>query len=189
MRNPSPYNRFTDLGTGLFTHVGVVVEEIDEQGHRRWGIVEVPERKSRIPVTNLDQYLQRTLHYVFLRHKDPDVAATMGRTAASVIGNECQFDLTFRTERVAQLQGRPLQGVPIHTYCAGLLLICADTTSRPRSEFFPIPERSAGRQFLLNLERLGMSIGDVLFPRPAPCSQRKWRSWRNGSRCTIRDAR
>jgi hypothetical protein len=159
MRNPSPYNRFTDLGTGLFTHVGVVVEETDDQGHRRWVIVEIPERQSRIPATNLDQYLQRTLHYVFLRHKDSDVAATMGRTAASVIGNECQFDLTFRTERVAELQGRPLHGVPIHTYCAGLLLICADATSRPRSEFFPIPERSAGRQFLQNLERLGMSIG------------------------------
>ena len=138
MRNPSPYNRFTDLGTGLFTHVGVVAEEVDAQGIRRWVIVEVPERRARIPATNVDAYLQRTLHYAFLRHSDPGVAARMGKTAASVIGNECQFDLTFRTERVEGLKGRPLQGVPIHTYCAGLLLICADATGRPRSEFFPI---------------------------------------------------
>jgi hypothetical protein len=173
MRNPSPYNRFTDLGTGLFTHVGVVAEETDEQGHRRWVIVEIPERKSRIPATNLDEYLQRTLHYVFLRHPDAEAAARMGRTAANVIGNECQFDLTFRTERVAELRGKPLAGVPIHTYCAGLLLICADATDRPRSEFFPITERPAGAQFLENLERLGMSIGNGFVSPTGPLFSRQ----------------
>jgi hypothetical protein len=168
MRNPSPYNRFTDLGIGLFTHVGVVAEEVDERGVRRLVIVEVPERRARIPATNVDAYLQRTLHFVFLRHSDPQVAAGMGYTAASLIGNECQFDLTFRTDRVAALKGRSLEGVPIHTYCAGLLLICADATGRPRDEFFPIEERSAGAQFLSNLQRLGMSIGDGFISPTAP---------------------
>ena len=34
MRNPSPYNLFTDLSPGLFTHVGVVTTDVDEHGCR-----------------------------------------------------------------------------------------------------------------------------------------------------------
>ncbi|MCU0875120.1 MAG: hypothetical protein MUE50_22535, partial [Pirellulaceae bacterium] len=42
MRNPSPYNLFTDLSPGLFTHVGVVAVERGEDGIRRFVIVDLP---------------------------------------------------------------------------------------------------------------------------------------------------
>ena len=35
MRNPSPYNLFTELTPGLFTHVGVVAVEVGPDGQRR----------------------------------------------------------------------------------------------------------------------------------------------------------
>lgn len=160
MRNPSPYNHFTDLGPGLFTHVGLVAEETDATGVRRIVIVDLPERGARIPATNVEAYLAQTLHYVFLRHRDPQVRQQMAEAAASLIGNESQFDLLFDTERVEPLRGKPLRGQRIHTYCAGLLLICAQATDRPRQEFFPIVEGPPGEQCLANLNRLGMSIGD-----------------------------
>jgi len=77
-----------------------------------------------------------------------------------MIGNECQFDLTFQTRRVEALRGKPLKGQRIHTYCAGFLLVCAGQTGLGREEFFPIPERAAGGKTLANLRRLGLSIGD-----------------------------
>jgi hypothetical protein len=102
----------------------------------------------------------RTLHYVFLRHDDPAVCETMGQAALDIIGNESQFDLTFETRRVAALRGKPLKGQRIHTYCAGFLLVCAQQTSAPREEFFPIEESAAGGNMLANLNRLGLSIGE-----------------------------
>ena len=160
MRNPSPYNRFTDLSPGLFTHVGVVAAERGADGVRRFVIVDLPERGEHIPATNVDAYLQRTLHYFFLRHEDPEVGRRMGEAAISMVGNETQFDLTFRTDRVGELKNKPLAGSLIHTYCAGLLLICAQATGKPREEFFPIPENPAGGHLLANLSKLGISIGD-----------------------------
>ena len=50
-------------------------------------------------------YLERTLNYMFLRHPDPQVAAQLGQAAASCIGNPCEFDLNFRTDRVQALAG------------------------------------------------------------------------------------
>ena len=43
MKNPSPYNRFTDLSPGLFTHVGIVTVEKGSDGKRRMVIVDLPE--------------------------------------------------------------------------------------------------------------------------------------------------
>lgn len=160
MRNPSPYNRFTDLSPGLFTHVGVVAVQSGTDGVARFVIVDVPERGDHIPATNVDTYLARTVHYVFLRHADADVAARMGRAAASLIGKESLFDLNFRTDRVAGLRGRLDDTPVIHTYCAGLLLLCAQETDRPRAEFFPIVERTAGGHCAANLAKIGLSIGD-----------------------------
>ena len=160
MRNPSPYNLFTDLSPGLFTHVGIVAVEHDSQGRRHFVIVDLPEQGDRIPATNVDMYLQRTLHYLFLRHHDPEVRAKLGETASRVIGNPSHFDLLFRSERVQALKGQPLEGTPIHTYCAGLLLLCAQETTLDRESFFPIAESPAGGNCLDNLGRLGLSIGD-----------------------------
>ncbi|MCL4204881.1 MAG: hypothetical protein KJ000_20575 [Pirellulaceae bacterium] len=160
MRNPSPYNRFTDLSPGLFTHVGVVAAEVGPDGIRRFVIVDLPERGTTVPATTVDTYLMRTLHYFFLRHDDPEVARRMGQAAVAMIGNESQFDLTFQTRRVEALRGKPLAGQLIHTYCAGFLLICAQETSRPREEFFPIVELPAGGHTPANLAKIGLVIGE-----------------------------
>ncbi len=173
MRNPSPYNLFTDLSPGWFTHVGVVAIEEGEDGIRRFVIVELPERVPRIPAIPVDAYLARTLHFVFVRHEDPQAGQRMGEAAATIIGNEAQFDLTFQTRRVRELDGQPLQEALIHTYCAGLLLICAQDAQLTRESLFPITETAAGGQMVENLERLGLSIGeDFVSPTGALFSPR-----------------
>ena len=160
MRNPSPYNLFTDLSPGLFTHVGVVAVERGDDGIRRFVIVDLPDRGARIPATNVEIFLLRTLHFVFLRHRDAEVGRQLAQAAAEMIGNESQFDLQFDTNRVAALQGQPLRGALIHTYCAGFLLACTLPTSRPREEFFPITEAAAGGNMVDNLKQLGLSFGE-----------------------------
>ena len=100
MRNPSPYNLFTDLSPGLFTHVGVVAAETGKDGIRRLVLVDLPERGTTMPATNVDAFVNRSLHYMFLRHPDPAVAKKMGDTAAAVIGAPTEFDLNFRTDHV-----------------------------------------------------------------------------------------
>jgi len=160
MRNPSPFNMFTDLTPGLFTHVGVVALEDGSDGIRRMVLVDMPERGRTMPATTIDTYLLRTLNYLFVRHNDRAVGDTMSDAARSMIDNEIEFDLNFRTERVAALKGQPLKGRKIQTYCAGFLLLCALQTDSAREAFFPVPEYPAGDQTLKNLERLGMSIGD-----------------------------
>jgi hypothetical protein len=160
IRNPSPYNQVTDLAPGLFTHVGVVTSETGNDGKTRLVVVEVPERGDRVPATNVDAYLARTLHFFFLRHPTPAVNERMAEVAALVIGNETQFDLTFRNAHVRALKGKPLAGQRIHTYCAGLLHLCAQETEAPLTEFFPLIEGPPGGNCLENLAKLGMSIGD-----------------------------
>jgi hypothetical protein len=160
MRNPSPYNLFTDLAPGLFTHVGVLAWEEGTDGVRRLVVVDLPERGTKIPATNVDLFLQRTLNYVFLRHNDPQVAAQMGQAAADCIGNPSEFDLTFRTARLKELQGKPLKGARIHTYCAGFLLLCAQQTGRPRNEFFPLDENPTPGKARQNFEQLGLQFGE-----------------------------
>ncbi|MCG8583421.1 MAG: hypothetical protein MI757_01755 [Pirellulales bacterium] len=160
MRNPSPYNLFTDLSPGLYTHVGVITDEVASDGLRRIVLVDLPERGTSIPATPIDTYVQRTLNYIVLRHPDPKVAKQMADAARSVIGNESQFDLNFRTERLTPLKGKPLKGKKIHTYCAGLLLLCGQQTAEPRETFFPIPEFPAGGLTVKNLAELGLTFGD-----------------------------
>jgi hypothetical protein len=168
MRNPSPYNLFTDLSPGMFTHVGVVASEKGPDGITRIVLVDLPERGTNIPATTVDTFVKRTRHYVVLRHEDPKVAQQMGEAAASLIGNESQFDLTFRTDRVNALAGKPLKDEKVHTYCAGLLLLCALQTGHPREEFFPVAEFPANDRTLKNLESFGMSIGkDFISPTGA----------------------
>ncbi len=160
MRNPSPYNLFTDLSPGLFTHVGVVTTETGADGIRRMVLVDLPERGTTIPATNVDAFVDRSLNYVFLRHPDADVAQKMGAAAATLIGAPSEFDLNFRTERVEALKGKPLAGATIHTYCAGFLLLCAQESGLAREEFFPIPEAPAGGHTQENLAKLGLTFGD-----------------------------
>jgi hypothetical protein len=160
MRNPSPYNLFTDFSPGLFTHVGVVAAEKGTDGIRRLVLVDLPERGTNMPATNVDAFVDRSLHYVFLRHSDPDVARKMGQTAVSLINCPTEFDLNFRTDRVAELKGQPLAGKKIHTYCAGFLLLCCQDTGHSRDEFFPVPEVPAGGNTRENLAKLGITFGD-----------------------------
>ncbi len=160
MRNPSPYNLFTDLSPGMFTHVGVVTLETGSDGKRRMVIVDLPEKGAAMPATNVDQFLDRTLNYVFVRHPDSAVSRKMGEAAAALIGNPTQFDLNFRTDRITTLQGKLVKGQKIHTYCAGFLLLCAQETNLPREQFFPVTETTAGGHTKENLERLGLSLGD-----------------------------
>jgi hypothetical protein len=160
IRNPSPYNQVTDLAPGLFTHVGVVAAEKGSDGRTRLVVVEIPERGDKVPATNVDAYLARTLHFFFLRHPDPKVGGQMAGTAAAVIGNPTQFDLGFRNDHVRELKGKPLKGERIHTYCAGLLHLCAQETEAPLADFFPLIEGPPGGNCLENLKKLGMSIGE-----------------------------
>jgi hypothetical protein len=168
MRNPSPYNLFSDLSPGLFTHVGIVARRKASDGVTRLVIVDMPERGVVIPETNVETYLKRTLHYAILRHDDANIATKLGDAAASLVGNPCQFDLNFRTERARRLAGQPLAGEKIETYCAGLLLISAQQTGRPLTEFFPIPERPAGGNTLANLQKVGASIGEDFISPTGP---------------------
>lgn len=160
MRNPSPYNLFTDLSPGLFTHVGVVAAETGPDGIRRLVLVDLPERGTRMPATNVDAFVARSLHYVFLRHPDRAVAQKMGETAAELIDAPTEFDLNFRTDRVTSLKGQSLKGKKIHAYCAGFLLLCAQTTGLPREDFFPIAEGPAGGKTRENLAKIGITFGD-----------------------------
>jgi hypothetical protein len=80
MRNPSPYNLFTDLSPGLFTHVGVVAIEKASDGKRRMVIVDLPEIGSSMPATNVEVFLDRTLNYIFLRHPVCRIAFVVFRT-------------------------------------------------------------------------------------------------------------
>ena len=165
MKNPSPYNRFTDLYPGLFTHAGVVTTETGSDGRRRFVVVDLPETGSSIPATTVDTFVKRTLDYVFIRHKDPDVAHTMARVARAVIGNESKFDLNFRTTGIEQLKGQHLADKIIDGYCAGLLLLCAQETGKPREDFFPVPEHPAPGETTANLAKLNVSMPeDFLSP-------------------------
>jgi len=127
---------------------------------RRLVLVDLPERGATMPATNVDAFVDRSLHFVFLRHPDPAAARAMADTAASLIGAPTEFDLNFRTDRVTALKGQPLTGKKIHTYCAGLLLLCAQTTGLARDEFFPVPEHVAGGHTQANLAKLGISFGN-----------------------------
>jgi hypothetical protein len=69
---------------------------------------------------------------------------------------------------VLELKGQPLAGRKIHTYCAGLLLVCALQSPAERSEFFPIPDGPAAGLTSENLAKLGLSIGqDFISPTGA----------------------
>jgi hypothetical protein len=160
MHNPSPYNLFTDYSPGLFTHVGVVAAEKGPDGIRRLVLVDLPERGTTMPATNVDAFVDRSLNYVFLRHPDPNAARKMGETAATLINCPTEFDLNFQTDRVTALKGQPLAGKKIHTYCAGFLLLCCQDSGRPREDFFPLEEAPAGGNTRDNLAKLGITFGD-----------------------------
>jgi hypothetical protein len=173
MRNPSPYNQFTDLSPGLFTHVGVVTLARGSDGLEHMVLVDLPERGSRIPAANVEAYVQRSLHYCFLRHPDTETADALAAAARDCIGNESLFDLNFRLNGVLGLKGQPLRGKKIETYCAGLLLLCALQTSAGREEFFPVQEHPRGGQMSENLAKLGLSMDDdFISPTGALFSQR-----------------
>lgn len=160
MRNPSPYNLFSELSPGLYSHVGVVAYEKGTDGIRRMVVLDMPERGTTIPAVNVEIFLQRTLNYAFLRHEDAKVAESLAQAGLDCIGNACEFDLNFRTQRVAELAGKSLKGSKIHTYCAGLLLACAQQTERPRDDFFPLSEMPPLGQAKDNFAQLGVTFGD-----------------------------
>jgi hypothetical protein len=113
-----------------------------------------------MPATNVDAFVQRTRHFVFLRHPDPAVTKRMADAATATIGNVTEFDLNFRTDRLLALKGQPLAGKKIHTYCAGLLYLCALQTDRERREFFPLAEGPAGGYTADNLAKFGITFGE-----------------------------
>jgi hypothetical protein len=168
IRNPSPYNLFTNISPGLFTHVGVVAEHRDSRGIRRLVVVEILEQGTRIQYSNVDAYLQVTLNYVFLRHRDPAVARKMAERALEAIGRPCRFDLAFQLQGAERLKGRPLANEKIETYCAGMLLLCAQETGLPVEQFFPLPEKTLSPRVMENLHRMGMAVGTELVSPTGP---------------------
>ena len=159
MKNPSPYNEFTNIAPGLFSHVGVVATTTTKEGIRRFVIVDLPERGSTVPAINVDAYLERTLHYAFVRHPNKAIGRQLGAAAASLIGRPSQFDLTFKTSRVEAVRGKLKQMKRVNTYCAGFLLLCAQETNAPLHHFFPIVERTADGHCAANLKKLGINFG------------------------------
>jgi hypothetical protein len=168
MRNPSPYNHFATLSPGLFTHVGVITDETGPDGKRRIVVVDLPERGDRMPATNFDTFILRTLHYVVMRHPDPAVAERMADVARTLIDTPTEFDLNFNTSRVTALRGQIEPGVKVKTYCAGLLLVCAQETPLERAAFFPFSESVAGGNTAKNLATLGLSIGEDFISPTGP---------------------
>jgi hypothetical protein len=160
MRNPSPYNLFTDLSPGLFTHVGIVTMEQGSDGRRRMVVVDLPERGRNIPAENVETYIQETRYFMFLRHPDPGVAGKIAEVASTIIGNDSEFDLNFRTDRIVALKGKPLRGEKIKTYCAGLFVLTSQETGLPHESFFPFPDGSADGHTARNMKEMGMSIGN-----------------------------
>lgn len=165
MRNSSPYNLFTDLSPGLFTHVGIATTAKDKDGRQHMVIVDLNERDTVIRPKNIETVLPRSLYYAVLRHEDPAVAAKMSEVAASLIGNAMKFDLTFETAKAAAMKGKPLAGTKIETYCAGLLLLAAQETGLPQTEFFPVAEETAPGKTAENMDRIGLRVGaDFISP-------------------------
>ncbi len=70
----------------------------------------------------------------------------MSDAARSMIDNEIEFDLNFRTARVTELKGQPLAGKKIKTYCAGLLLLCALQSDHPGKRSFRLPSSRRARR-------------------------------------------
>ncbi|WP_166825087.1 HEAT repeat domain-containing protein [Thalassoroseus pseudoceratinae] len=159
-RNPSPYNRFSQLTPGLFTHVGIVTLHTDADGYQRMVLVDLNERQTRIDGRNVETTLTLPLYYGVLRHSDPEVRQQMAVAAADMIGNEARFDLTFDTNRIDNLRETPLADQKIDTYCVGIVMLCAQRTDQPREEFFPIPEAVTTEQMAENLDRIGLQIGE-----------------------------
>ncbi|MFT5525945.1 MAG: hypothetical protein ACI9G1_000019 [Pirellulaceae bacterium] len=159
-RSASPYSRFTDLSPGLFTHIGVVATETGSDGQRRFVVVDLPERGATMPSTNFDSFLQGTVHYAVLRFDDQQVAEKMATVAQQLIGKPIVFDLQFQTNRLAQYKNNLNRLEFVHTYCAGLPYICAQETTAPIDQFFPIRERAASQTCVDNLRKLGLAIGD-----------------------------
>ncbi|QDV67699.1 hypothetical protein Poly24_14030 [Rosistilla carotiformis] len=164
-RNPSPYNRFTDLSPGLFTHVGIAAEVTDNAGIRRIVIVDLPETGTKIEADTADEFVSTSLHWVVLRHRDPKSAAAMGRVAAKLAGRTSEFDLTFNTALVHEQRGivdRPDDAV--RTYCAGFLALCAQEAGVSWEQLFPLVERPINDRCGENLESLGLTMTEFLSP-------------------------
>jgi hypothetical protein len=159
-RSASPYSYFTDLSPSLFTHIGVVTAETGSDGHRRFVVVDLPERGAKMPATNIDSFLQETVHYSVLRFDDPAANKTMSEIARQLIGKPIVFDLQFQTDRISSSKGNLDKTEFVHTYCAGLPFICAQETSISIDQFFPIRERAANKLCMANLEKLGLAIGE-----------------------------
>lgn len=164
-RNPSPYNRFTDLSPGLFTHVGIAAAVTDETGVRRIVIVDLPETGTQIESDTADEFVSTSLHWIVLRHRDPKAAAAMGRVAAKLMGRKAEFDLTFNTDLVAKQHGlldRPDDAV--HTYCAGFLALCAQEAGVSWDRLFPLTEGPINTQCAENLQSLGLTMTEFVSP-------------------------
>ena len=158
-RNPSPYNRFSTLTPGLFTHAGIVTLHADANGFQRMVLVDLNERQTKIDGRNVENTLSIPLYYSVLRHSDPNVQKQMATAAAAMIGNEARFDLTFDTTRIDDLRETDLADQKIDTYCVGILMLCTQKTDRPHEEFFPIPEAVTTERMAENLDRIGLRIG------------------------------
>ncbi|QDV55760.1 hypothetical protein [Rosistilla oblonga] len=164
-RNPSPYNRFTDLSPGLFTHVGIAAEVTDDAGVRRIVIVDLPETGTKIEADTADEFVSTSLHWIVLRHRDPKSAAAMGRVAAKLAGRTSEFDLTFNTALVHEQRGivdRPDEAV--RTYCAGFLALCAQEAGVSWEQLFPLVERPINDRCGENLKSLGLTMTEFLSP-------------------------
>ncbi len=173
VRNSSPYNLFTDLSPGLFTHVGIAALHTGKDGVQRLVVADLNERETVITPKNIETVLPRSLYYAIMRHEDPEIAKGMAEAAASVVGNPMKFDLNFDTSRVARYKGQPLAGTKIETYCAGILLICAQETPRPRDEFFPVSEAPALGRTAENMKRIGLLIGNDFISPTGPLFARR----------------
>jgi hypothetical protein len=89
----------------------------------------------------------------------------MSEVANSLIGNPMKFDLNFDTARVGTYKGKLAKGTKVETYCAGLLLLCAQETDQPGNTFFPVREGPAVGKTAENMKRIGLMLSaDFISP-------------------------
>ncbi|MFW6114590.1 MAG: hypothetical protein ACOC7K_02520, partial [bacterium] len=156
MRESSPYNRFTNLSPGLFTHAGVAARHEDSNGVHHLVLVDVNERQPTVQAENVEETLFSPLYYALLRPETRCLAQKVDRRASSAVGNPLQFDLTFDLSLLRQASQKPIEDAAITTYCTGILALCTPVRLR---KLFLIREAPAAGHTRDNLRKLGITIG------------------------------
>ena len=189
MRNPSPYNLFTDLSPGLFTHVGVVAVEQGEDGIRRFVIVDLPERgadpgHARRDLSLADAALRLPAARGRRSRPHPGTGRRRHDRERIAVRSAVRDQPRDGTER--QTAARPVDPHLLRRFLAGLHPAGLAAARRVLSDHRVGGRGQHGEQ---SASSWGCPSAGTSSRRPEPCSRRTCRSWDAASRCTIRGGR